>query len=93
MPPETELSMLRRAQAALATAPDRALELARSHQERYGEGLLAQEREVIAIEALMRLGRVPEANQRTRDFSRRYPGSAHQRRIDRLFVSAPPAEP
>jgi hypothetical protein len=44
--------------------------------------VLAQEREVIAIEALKRLGRSDEAARRAADFARRYPGSAYRKKLD-----------
>ena len=77
-----ELSLLRQAQEAVATAPARALSLCATHAERFGGGVLGQEREVIAIDALLRLGRVTEARQRAERFRVTFPGSAHTRRID-----------
>jgi hypothetical protein len=77
-----ELSLLRQAQEAVATAPARALSLCATHAERFGGGVLGQEREVIAIDALLRLGRVTEAQGRAERFRATYPGSAHTRRID-----------
>lgn len=79
--PNTELSLLRAAQAALADAPGHALALCSRHAEQYPNGTLAQERDVIAIDALLRLGRVDEASARARVFEARYPGSAHSHRL------------
>jgi hypothetical protein len=62
----------------------RALAIAGEHQRAYPTGALAQEREVIAIEALVRLGRVDEARRRAKAFHAAYPGSSHAARIDRL---------
>jgi hypothetical protein len=91
-PPETqgapadELAILARAQAALTNSPKAALALVAEHERTFaGSGLLAQEREVIAIDALLRLGRTTEAESRARRFHRRFPGSAHGRRVDVLF--------
>ena len=47
-----------------------------------------QEREVIAIEALMKLGRSDEARLRADRFSRTFPGSAHTPRVMQLVDSA-----
>jgi hypothetical protein len=44
--------------------------------------VLAQEREVIAIEALKRLGRDGDARWRAEQFDRAYPDSVHKRKVD-----------
>ncbi|HJL18957.1 MAG TPA: hypothetical protein RMH99_25065, partial [Sandaracinaceae bacterium LLY-WYZ-13_1] len=80
--PAAEAALVRRAQAALATEPARALSLAAEHRRRFGEGTLGQEREVVAIDALSRLGRDVEARRRAAAFRARWPGSAHLRRLD-----------
>lgn len=82
--PEAEMQLIRRAQDALATSPRTALARAEEHRRRFGEGTLAQEREVVAIDALVREGREPEARERADAFHRRWPRSAHRRRIDVL---------
>ncbi len=80
-----ELILLKRARAALETAPQRALSLSGEHQTRFPRGVLAQEREVIAIEALIRLGRHGRAERRAARFNQRFPASAHRRRLDALL--------
>jgi hypothetical protein len=77
-----EAALLDTAQSVLATNPERALALTRAHRQRFPNGVLAQEREVIAIEALSRLGRKDDAKQRSEEFERTYPGSAHQRKVE-----------
>jgi hypothetical protein len=42
---------------------------------------LAQEREVIAIEALSKLGRADDARSRAGRFEQQYPNSAHRRKV------------
>jgi hypothetical protein len=64
------------------------LSLTREHARRFPQGALAQEREVIAIEALSRLGRTEAARQRGTQFERQYPGSAHQPKVEQ--VTRPP---
>jgi hypothetical protein len=54
----------------------------------YPNGLYAEEREVVAIDALCRLGRVNEATIRAQRFSVRFPGSAYQMRIARALEAA-----
>lgn len=86
-PDESELGLLKRAQWALATNPGLALDIAATHARRFPSGALAQEREVIAVDALMRLGRTSEASRRGTAFQTRYPASAHARRIQVLLGS------
>jgi len=81
-PAETEAEFLERARGALGQSPSAALSLANQHRARYPSGVLAEEREVIAIEALKRLGRSAEAERRIEAFSRRYPGSAYRKKLD-----------
>jgi hypothetical protein len=80
-PRPDEAALLRKAQAALQQSPARALELTRRHQASFPQGVLAQEREVIAIEALRRLGRHDAAQARAAAFERRYSGSVHRPRL------------
>lgn len=81
-PAESEAELLERARGALASNPSRALALTEQHRTRFPGGVLTQEREVIAIEALKRLGRTDEAARRAADFARRYPGSAYRKKLD-----------
>jgi hypothetical protein len=81
-PAESEAELLERARRALASNPAQALALTEQDRTRFPAGVLAQEREVIAIEALKRLGRSDEAARRTADFARRYPGSAYRKKLD-----------
>ncbi len=82
---ETEFSLLEQAQRALRTEPQRALDLADRDAAESPLGALAQEREVIAIEALEKLGRGRDARARARRFFRTFPGSAHGPRIAALL--------
>ncbi len=81
-PAESEAELLERARDALSANPARALALTEQHRAHFPAGVLAQEREVIAIQALKRLGRTDEAARRTADFSRRYPNSAYRKKLD-----------
>ncbi len=82
--PEAELALIRSAQDALGASPATALARTDEHRRRFGDGVLAQEREVVAIDALVRLGRAAEARERAEAFHRRWPRSAHGRRVDVL---------
>jgi len=77
----SEAELLRRAQAALAERPREALRLTAEHQRRFARPALSEEREVIAIEALRRLGKKSAAEQREAAFERRYRGSVHQGKL------------
>lgn len=83
-----ELSLIERAQHALSNDPSGALALVEEHERRYGDRLLAQEREVIAVVALSKLGRSIEVQARAERFIQRFPGSAHVARVRRLAVAA-----
>ncbi|MGO9833752.1 MAG: hypothetical protein ACLP1X_06015 [Polyangiaceae bacterium] len=84
-PAETEFSLLEQAQRALHGDPQGALDLTDRDAREYPSGALAQEREVIAIEALVQLGRAGEARVRGRSFFQAFPGSAHAPRIAALL--------
>lgn len=81
----SEPDLLGQAQAALASDPGRALSLAEQHSRRFPHGVLAQEREVIAIEALSRLGRHTEAAARATRFLHAFPTSAHRSKIESII--------
>ena len=86
-PPEAQL--LDRADQALRQGDAAgALALATEHAKAYPHGVLAQEREFIAIQALVALGRTGAASSRARAFRQAYPGSSHLTRLDAL-VGAP----
>jgi len=85
---EAETRLLHRAQDELGGSPARALSTCQEHLRRFPRGILAQEREVLAIDALVRLGRRGEATGRAESFARSFPSSSHRRRIEAL-LSAP----
>lgn len=80
-----EARLLDAARSALATAPGQALERVAEHGRRFPSGLLVQEREVIAIEALVKTGQRDAARARTQAFERSFPRSAHLRRLQTLL--------
>lgn len=85
---ETEVQLLQRAQDALDRSPAQALDLISRHAARFPGSGLGQEREVIAVDALVRLGHVGEARARAAAFAARFPTSAHLRRLAALVPSA-----
>lgn len=89
--PGDELALLEDARRALAADPARTLALADTHAQRFAKPALAQERERLAIDALVRLDRRPEAEARAKAFEATYPQSAHLARVRALV--APRVEP
>jgi hypothetical protein len=81
-----ETRLLDAAKSALAVRPAETRRLVDEHERRFPDGHLAQEREVIAIEALTRTGQQDEARARGAVFQRRFPRSAHLRRVQALLA-------
>ena len=80
-PRVSEAELLLKARQALSRDPALALRLASEHQAQYANGRLTPEREVLAIEALRKLGRKAEADERLHKFEARYPESIHLKRL------------
>ncbi len=81
---DEETKALNQAQAALTTDPDYALAQCDDAAKLFPNCTLAQEREVIAIDALTRLKRMPEAKARAKKFASDYPTSAQLPRVRQL---------
>lgn len=79
--PPSELGLLAEARSVLRSSPAQTLRLTDEHRAQFGGGALVEEREVLAIEALIRLGRRPQAASRAERFHHRYPRSIHAGRI------------
>ncbi|MDB4975765.1 MAG: hypothetical protein JWN48_4106, partial [Myxococcaceae bacterium] len=75
--PASELALLLQARKLVPVDPNAALQILAEHARRFPRGQLAPEREVLRIEALRKLGRFAEANERLRQFRRSYPDSMH----------------
>jgi hypothetical protein len=78
-----EALLLERARRALSSDPALSLSLVRRHRSEFPNGILRQEREVIGIEALRRLGRSNEASRKADEFQRDFPNSPHGRAVER----------
>jgi hypothetical protein len=87
--PDAELALLQRAQAALGEQPAQALELAERHAGMYPDGVFVQEREMIAIGALLKLHHRPEAIARAELFVQRHADSPHALRVRNLLEHIP----
>ena len=82
----SEGALLLRARQELPSDPASALELTDEAVRRFPDGALSPEREVLAIEALARLGRLPSARARFAAFRARYPQSPHLARLESLLT-------
>jgi len=80
-----EIALLARAHDALRGSPAQSLELCREHEKKFPSGRFSQEREAVAIEALVHLGRRDEAAKRWSSFQSRFPGSSHRVHLESLF--------
>lgn len=87
-PAPSEGELLGRAERSLATSPSMALALADEHARRFPRGSLVQEREVIAVEALARLGRAAGARARGQAMLRAYPSSIYRTKLEQVIGSS-----
>lgn len=81
----TELELLRDARLALKQSPSRALALTEQHAQLYPGGKLSQERELIAISALVALGRRTAALSRGARFEQSFPTSPYRKQVGDLL--------
>jgi hypothetical protein len=80
----SETQILRDARLVLDRDPRSALALSEQHRRDYPNGSFTQERELIAITALVKLGRQSEASDRAARFRSAYPSSPYRARLDRI---------
>jgi hypothetical protein len=76
-----EARLLKRAGSLIGPDPAGALAAADEHGRRFPAGALSHERDVLAIRALLALGRTDEARQRLGRFERAFPSSPHLARF------------
>jgi hypothetical protein len=81
----SEIELLRDARLALGQAPARALTLVEAHARAYPAGKLTQERELIAISALVALGRRTAALSRGARFQHDFPKSPYRDQVQQLL--------
>jgi hypothetical protein len=85
-----ERGLLDRARAKMAAGdPEAALEVLSQHARSYPRGLLSEEREAMAVNVLVALGRAPEARRRGRAFLERYPSSLVRRSVEAALANLP----
>jgi hypothetical protein len=86
----TELDLIESAREALASGQhDAVLRLARVHRRRFARGLLAIEREALAIEALIGAGQPRRARRRLERLEREHPRSGYGEHLRRLLEKRP----
>ena len=84
-----EMSLLMQAKQALASDPGRALTLAMAGEQQFrGDSMFGEERQHVLVLALIKLGRVEEAEQRAQPFLRAHPDSPFARRIRNALQAA-----
>ncbi|MDB4973885.1 MAG: hypothetical protein JWN48_2226 [Myxococcaceae bacterium] len=88
--PVAELALLAQARRALLTQPAHALEFTEVHARDYPQGTFGEEREVLAIESLFRLGLTDEAKQRAAAFEQRFPNSTQRAHLARMIQTLSP---
>lgn len=84
-----EAALLEKARAGIARDPEASLRALDEHREGFGDGQLAAERELLAIDALAQQGRTGEARERARAFLARFPSSPYADRIRHLVGTNP----
>jgi hypothetical protein len=87
----SELGLLEAARRALAARPAEALRACERHQHLYPEGFLEEEREALAIEALVRSGRRTRAVRRFDAFVARFAQSPHRAHLAQVLAPTAPA--
>jgi hypothetical protein len=80
-----ETALLSQARGQLRQGdPSGALATLNLSRSKFPDGVLAQEREALTIEALSRSGQTDEAKQREQSFVREHPDSPHSQRLERV---------
>jgi hypothetical protein len=80
-----EAALLEKARSTLATSPADALALTQAHAAQFPAGKLGMERELLAIDALRRLGRTGEARTRAEALLSRAQGGLYEPRLRQLL--------
>lgn len=80
-----EIALLESARRKLSSSPSAALSALRDHELRFPAGQLRIEREFLIVDALVRLGRRPEAEARARALAQQAPQSLYGERLQRIL--------
>jgi hypothetical protein len=85
--PDAEIALISSAQRALDRDPQHALAQLAEHERRFARGVLAEEREILRVDALTALGRTSEAQAAARAFVLRFPSSPQRPRFERWLAT------
>lgn len=80
-----EAKLLERARTLLSRSPGQALAVLTDHERTFPDGALGPEREILAVDALVRLGRRDDAERRGRALTARAAGSLYEERLRRIL--------
>lgn len=86
---QQEIRLLEQARRDLASAPSAARRALLDHELRFPSGHLRIERELLLVDALVRLGRRPEAEARAESLARQNPNSLYRERLDQILGKLP----
>jgi hypothetical protein len=86
-----ELTLLKRARAALRDDPRAALRIAEQHAREYPAGVFVQEREVLAINALLKQRRSADAYERAQRFVATHESSSYSVQLRTMLETKRPA--
>ncbi len=90
---QREFAQLARVRAALEHGASAALALADAGNREFPHGMLAEERDALAIRALARLGRIAELHRRGAIYLQRFPRGIHTAEVRQALAAAPTASP
>jgi hypothetical protein len=86
---QQEIRLLEQARRDLASSPSAARRALLDHEVRFPSGHLRIERELLLVDALVRLGRRPEAEARAERLERQNPNSLYRERLDQILGKLP----
>jgi hypothetical protein len=88
----TEIALITRAQGLLDLQPLAALTVLLEHERQFPRGILAEERDVLRVEAERALGRTPQAIAHAKAFCAQYPNSSQTRTLEHWLAAQLNAE-
>jgi hypothetical protein len=83
----TEIALITRAQSLLDLQPSAALTVLLEHEREFPRGILAEERDVLRVEAERALGRTPQAIAHAKAFCAQYPNSPQTRTLEHWLAA------
>jgi hypothetical protein len=86
---QQEIRLLEQARRNLAASPGTARLVLLDHEQRFPSGHLRVERELLLVDALVRLGRRPEAEARATSLERQNPNSLYGERLEQILGKRP----